>query len=71
MTVSEAINAVQAGTHLEMVFYIYVVDDRNHLVGVASLRQLLVVPPSTPLKKMIAPTRNQQCLSSTRMVICV
>ena len=54
VTVSEAINAVQAGTDLEMVFYIYVVDDRHHLVGVVSLRQLLVVPPSTPLKKMMS-----------------
>ena len=36
-----------------MVFYLYVVDDRNHLVGVVSLRQLLMGPPSTPLKKIM------------------
>ncbi|HSR70428.1 MAG TPA: magnesium transporter [Acidobacteriota bacterium] len=53
LTVSEAINAIQTGTDLEMVFYLYVVDDRNHLVGVVSLRQLLMVPPSTPLRKIM------------------
>ncbi|HSR49909.1 MAG TPA: magnesium transporter [Acidobacteriota bacterium] len=54
LTVAEAINAIQTGTDLEMVFYLYVIDDRNHLVGVVSLRQLLMVPPSTPLKKIMA-----------------
>lgn len=54
LSVSEAIHAIQTGTDLEMVFYLYVVDDRNHLVGVVSLRQLLTVPPSTPLKKIMS-----------------
>src|SRR5205085_2245304 len=36
-----------------MVFYLYVVDVRRHLVGVASLRRLLLVPPSTPLKRIM------------------
>src|ERR671918_2937383 len=36
-----------------MVFYPYVVDGRRHLVGVASLRRLLLVPPTTPLKRIM------------------
>ncbi|MGH9848008.1 MAG: magnesium transporter, partial [Blastocatellia bacterium] len=54
LTVSEAIAAIQhASSDVEMVYYLYVVDDRNHLVGVLSLRQLLLVPPTTPLKKIM------------------
>jgi magnesium transporter len=36
-----------------MVFYLYVVDERRHLVGVVSLRRLLLVPPETPLKRIM------------------
>lgn len=54
LTVSEAISALQTSQDLEMVFYLYVVDDRGHLVGVISLRQLLMVAPSTPLKKIMS-----------------
>jgi len=53
LAVSEAIHAIQTAEDLEMVFYLYVVDDRRHLVGVVSLRQLLMVAPSTPLKKIM------------------
>ena len=35
---------------VEMPFYLYVVDEYGKLVGVSSLRQLVVVPPETPLK---------------------
>ncbi len=35
---------------VEMPFYLYVVDEYGKLVGVSSLRQLVVVPPDTPLK---------------------
>ncbi|MFQ5738128.1 MAG: magnesium transporter [Acidobacteriota bacterium] len=53
LSVGEAIHTIQTTQDLEMVFYLYVVDKRNHLVGVASLRQLLMVPPTTPLKKVM------------------
>jgi magnesium transporter len=53
LTVSEAIHTIQTAQDLEMVFYLYVVDERNHLVGVVSLRQLLMVSPTTPLKKVM------------------
>jgi magnesium transporter len=36
-----------------MVFYLYVIDLRRHLVGVVSLRRLLLVPPATPLKRIM------------------
>ena len=35
---------------VEMPFYLYVVDEYGKLVGVSSLRQLVVVLPDTPLK---------------------
>jgi magnesium transporter len=53
MTVGEAITALQGSRDVEMVFYLYVVDARRHLVGVVSLRRLLLVPPSTPLKRIM------------------
>ena len=53
MTAAEAITALQASRDVEMVFYLYVIDARRHLVGVVSLRRLLLVPPSTPLKRIM------------------
>jgi magnesium transporter len=50
-TASSAIESLQE-EHLdvEMPFYLYVVDANGKLIGVSSLRQLVVVPPNTPLK---------------------
>ena len=45
MTAGEAITALQGSRDVEMVFYLYVVDARRHLVGVVSLRRLLLVSP--------------------------
>src|SRR5574339_611920 len=53
MTVGEAIAEIQGNRDVEMVFYLYVVDDRKHLVGVVSLRRLLLVSPETPLKRIM------------------
>src|SRR3954470_17916737 len=53
MTAGEAITALQGSRDVEMVFYLYVVDIRRHLVGVISLRRLLLVPPATPLKRIM------------------
>jgi magnesium transporter len=55
LTVGEAISALQAARDVEMVFYLYVVDGRRHLVGVTSLRRLLLVSPETPLKRIMTP----------------
>ncbi len=49
----DAIKALRGSEEVEMVFYIYVVDERNHLVGVVSLRRLIVVSPTTPLKEFM------------------
>ncbi len=38
---------------VEMPFYLYVVDEYGKLVGVSSLRQLVVVPPETSLKEFM------------------
>ncbi len=49
-TCGEAIAELQENSDiLESVFYLYVVDPRDRLTGVISLRTLLVHPPSTPL----------------------
>jgi magnesium transporter len=53
MTAAESITALQAARDVEMVFYLYVIDARRHLVGVVSLRRLLLVPPTTPLKHIM------------------
>jgi len=53
LTAGEAIQALQQAADVEMVFYLYVVDERRHLVGVISLRRLLLVSPETPLKRIM------------------
>jgi magnesium transporter len=53
LTVGEAITELQSHRDVEMVFYLYVVDERRHLVGVTSLRRLLLVSPETPLKRIM------------------
>lgn len=53
-TVKQAIKALQSSEEYEMVFYVYVTDEHNHLVGVLSLRQLLTVPPETKLSEIMS-----------------
>jgi magnesium transporter len=53
MTAGEAITALQGSRDVEVVFYLYVIDVRRHLVGVVSLRRLLLVSPDTPLKRIM------------------
>ncbi len=53
LSVREAIEAVQQAEDVEMVFYLYVTDEHNHLVGVLSLRQLLTVSPGKRLKDIM------------------
>lgn len=54
LSVEKAIAALQDSEDYEMVFYVYVTDEHNHLVGVLSLRQLLTVPPQTPLRDIMS-----------------
>lgn len=51
ITSKKAIESLQKEyMDVEMPFYLYVVDEYGKLVGVSSLRQLVVVPPDTLLK---------------------
>ena len=52
-TAAEAVNAIQQLGGVEMSFYLYVIDDRRHLIGVVSLRRLLLVPPQATLKQIM------------------
>jgi magnesium transporter len=53
-TAAQAIESLQREyQEVEMPFYLYVVDDYGKLVGVCSLRQLVVVAPDTPLKQFM------------------
>jgi magnesium transporter len=53
MTAKEAINALQNTEDVEMAFYIYTVNEHGHLVGVVSLRALVVHPAATPLSDLM------------------
>ncbi len=54
VTAKDAIESLQKEhSEVEMPFYLYVVDEYGKLVGVSSLRQLVLVPPDTPLKEFM------------------
>jgi magnesium transporter len=54
VTIAEAVAALQKRSEeFEMVFYVFVVDTRDHLVGVVSLRKMLTTPPATQLKRVM------------------
>lgn len=57
VSVADAIAALRhsRSEDLEMVFYLYIVDDRRHLVGVCSLRELLLSQPTTKLAQVMSP----------------
>jgi len=51
LSAKEAIEALQTAETAEASFYVYVVDDRDYLVGVLSLRQLIIQPSHTVLRE--------------------
>ncbi len=51
---ADAIHVIRSTKDLEMVFYLYVVDSRNHLVGVLSLRQLILATPEQRLREFMS-----------------
>lgn len=53
LTVKEATKLLHKAEDLEMVFYLYVIDSEKHLVGVISLRQLILNPPDKKLKEIM------------------
>lgn len=54
-TARQAIEALQANPEaFEIAFYLYVINEHGHLVGVCSLRQLVVSAPDAPLSSFMA-----------------
>jgi magnesium transporter len=52
-TVHEALERLRRASQVETVFYVYVVDMEHRLVGVVSLRQLVMADPETTLRTLI------------------
>lgn len=54
LTVEEALTYLrQYSEHLEMIYYLYIVDDERHLIGIVSLRKLVVAAPGTRLQDLM------------------
>ncbi len=53
ITAKEAIASIQNNEDQEMVFYLYVIDERQHLVGVISLRDLIMARPNRVLRDIM------------------
>jgi magnesium transporter len=49
MTVAQALEHVRKSATADSTFYVYVVDDHEHLVGVVPLRRLITADPATPV----------------------
>ncbi len=54
--VSDALNLVRTAPKDIEVIYIYIVDDKNHLVGVVSVRELLTAPENVLVKDISIPS---------------
>ena len=53
-SVDEAIQAIrQQSSELETIYYIYVIDEEEKLVGVVSMRDLLLATPETPVASLM------------------
>ncbi len=53
LKVGDALALIRDSEELEMVFYLYVVDHHKHLLGVISLRQLIMNPPQLRLQEIM------------------
>lgn len=51
--VDEALKQIRGSKDIDMVFYIYVVNETNHLQGVLSLRQLVMAPKKTKVSDIM------------------
>ncbi|GAC1355285.1 MAG: hypothetical protein NVS4B11_29870 [Ktedonobacteraceae bacterium] len=53
-TVEDALTYLRHNSeHLEMVYYLYIVDDEHHLMGVVSLRQLVTAEPGMRMHELM------------------
>jgi magnesium transporter len=54
MTVEQVIARLrESKPDSETIYYLYVVDEHGHLVGVLSIRALLISPPETPISQLM------------------
>jgi len=54
MTAQEAIDKIRETAHAaEMIYYLYILDENKKLLGVLSLRELIMAQPSTPLPEIM------------------
>ncbi len=60
-SVAQAIEHVRKAASAEQAFYLYVVDDHDHLVGVVPFRRLITADPATPVKLI----REEEVVSVT------
>ena len=60
MTVDEAISYLrtQARERLETIYYAYVLDAEQHLLGVVSFRELFAAPPDKRVRDIMRPTSS-------------
>jgi len=56
MTVDEAVSYLrrQARENIETIYYVYVADEQQHLLGVVSFRELLITKPDTRVREIMA-----------------
>jgi magnesium transporter len=53
-TALDALDRLRHSGDVEMVYYVYVVNDHGHLVGVLSLRKLVTAPPETRVRDVMS-----------------
>ncbi|HEU5382031.1 MAG TPA: magnesium transporter [Ktedonobacteraceae bacterium] len=54
LTVEEALAYLRHHSdHLEMIYYLYIIDTERHLIGIVSLRTLVVSEPGTRLQELM------------------
>ena len=54
LTVEETLTYLrQHSEHLEMIYYLYIIDSERHLLGIVSLRSLVVAEPGTKLQELM------------------
>ena len=56
LTVEDAVSQLrELNEQLEQMFYVYVIDRRGHLIGVLSMRDLILARPTTLLRRIMRP----------------
>src|SRR5689334_421141 len=65
LTVAQAIEAIRQYPRKESFFYVYCVDAEGHLVGVLSLRNLILADAATHLKSIMVQTVVRTQIDST------